>query len=223
MVSVIIAAAGSGSRMNSSVKKQFMTLLEVPILVRTLRKFDLTCIDEIIIVTNSDDVGEVQALLKVYGISKVTQVIAGGNTRQASIYNGLKAVGGDYVLVHDAARPFVTRDIIEAHVASLSNIGLITAVPCKDTIKVVADGFVKETLDRSVLMNVQTPQSFETESLLKAYDHAALEGLSVTDDASVYEAFGLKVKVVLGSYDNIKITTPEDLVQGEIILKRGKK
>lgn len=223
MVSVIIAAAGSGTRMQSSIKKQFMTLLDVPILVRTLRQFDLPSIHEIVIVTNADDVDEVKALLKGYGILKVSSVVAGGQTRQDSIYKGLQAVKGDYVLVHDAARPFVNRTIIQDHIDNLSEVGLITAVACKDTIKVVKDGIVKETLDRGNLVNVQTPQSFETKALIRAYDYAIKENLSVTDDASVYEAAGLQVRILPGSYDNIKITTPEDIIQGEIILTRSKK
>lgn len=222
MVSVIIAAAGSGSRMQSDVKKQFILLKDIPVLIRTLRKFELDMVDEIVIVTNSDDIGDVNNLIKTYEINKVSEVVAGGASRQASIYKGLKAVKGDKVLIHDAARPFIKKEVIEANIMAIENgIGIITAVASKDTIKVVEDQVVVKTLDRSKLMNVQTPQSFVTKELLKAYDLVNEECVSVTDDASVFEYAGMTIKTVEGSYQNIKLTTPEDLWIGEAILKRG--
>ena len=222
MVSVIIAAAGSGSRMNNKKKKQFITLLDVPILVRTLRQFDLKEVDEIVVVTNEADLQEVHELIMGYGL-KVDKVVCGGHTRQASIYNGLLEATGEDVLIHDAARPFITKAIILEHIEKCSEIGLITAVPCKDTIKIMTQDKVEKTLDRSKLVNVQTPQSFKREMLIKAYDFINNNNISVTDDASVYEANNLPVKMVMGSYENIKITTPEDLWMGEMIIKRSSK
>lgn len=219
MVSVIIAAAGSGSRMNHEKKKQFIDLLGVPILVRTVRQFDYSAIDEIIIVTGEDDIKEVEQLTREYGL-RVDKIVTGGQRRQDSIFNGLKVTKGDIVLIHDGARPFVTREIIKSNIESVSDCGIITAVACKDTIKLVHDRYVQETLDRSKLINVQTPQTFKRELILEAYDYVNEKKLSVTDDASVYEAYGKPVQYVEGSYENIKITTPEDLWMGELIIKK---
>lgn len=222
MVSVIIAAAGSGTRMNSSVKKQFISLLDIPVLIRTLKQFDMDQIDEIIVVTNEDDLETVREMIDEYEVSKVHSVIPGGQSRQESIYNGLEMAKGDVVLIHDAARPFVDRDTILRNIEAVSdNAGVVTCVPCKDTIKVVKDEYVKETLDRSQLMNIQTPQTFMTKQIKEAYDHVMAHNISVTDDASVAEIYGIAVKTVMGSYQNIKLTTPEDLWMGEAILKRG--
>jgi len=222
MVSVIIAAAGSGTRMKSSIKKQFISLLNIPVLIRTLKQFDIEEIDEIIIVTNEDDIDSVKGMIDLYEINNVNYVIPGGQNRQDSIYNGLKVAKGDVVMIHDAARPFVDREIIIRNIEAVSdNVGVVTCVPCKDTIKVVRDEFVKETLDRSELMNIQTPQTFITKQIKDAYDHVMAHKISVTDDASVAEIYGMAVKTVMGSYQNIKLTTPEDLWMGEAILKRG--
>ncbi|MCH4890454.1 2-C-methyl-D-erythritol 4-phosphate cytidylyltransferase [Acidaminobacter sp. JC074] len=224
MISVIVAAAGTGSRMNHEKKKQFIELSGVPIIVRTLRAFELDEIDEVIVVTGKEDISLIEAMVKDFGIKKVKAVIAGGPRRQDSIYNGLKKVSGDTVLIHDGARPFVSKKMILDHIEKdHKDCGFISAVPSKDTIKLVRDGMVEETLDRSLLYNVQTPQSFETKSLLKAYDYAYKKALSVTDDASVYEAYGKTVKIVNGRYENIKITTPEDLAIGEYMIKTNSK
>lgn len=222
MVSVIIAAAGSGSRMNSHVKKQFMLLLDKPVLIRTLKKFDLDAIDEIVVVTNQDDLNTVKRLIIDYEIKKVSSVVPGGLNRQDSIYKGLKAVKGDIVLIHDAARPFVTKEIIIKNIRAVKKgIGVVTAVPCTDTIKVIEADVVLNTLNRSQLVNVQTPQSFVTKEIYDAYGYTINKNLSVTDDASVAELFGMTVKTVMGSYQNIKLTTLEDIWMGEAILKRG--
>lgn len=222
MVSVIIAAAGSGTRMKSSVKKQFISLLDIPVLIRTLKQFDLEEINEIIIVTNKEDIDSVKSMIDLYGVKKVKYIIPGGQNRQDSIYNGLKIANGDVVLIHDAARPFVDQDIILRNIEAVSDhVGVVTCVPCKDTIKVVKNQFVKETLDRSELMTIQTPQTFITQQIKEAYDHVMAHKISVTDDASVAEIYGMAVKIVMGSYQNIKLTTPEDLWMGEAILKRG--
>ncbi|MBI9014443.1 MAG: 2-C-methyl-D-erythritol 4-phosphate cytidylyltransferase [Clostridiales bacterium] len=222
MVSVIVAAAGSGTRMNSSVKKQFISLLDIPVLIRTLKQFDLKEVDEIIIVTNEDDIDSVKNMIDSYNVNKVKSIIKGGQSRQDSIYNGLKIVKGDVVMIHDAARPFLDKDIILRNLETVSDhAGVVTCVPCKDTIKVVKDEFVKETLNRFELVNVQTPQTFITKKIKEAYDYIRTHEISVTDDASVAEIYGMAVKTVMGSYRNIKLTTPEDLWIGEAILKRG--
>lgn len=218
MVSVIIAAAGSGSRMGHSKKKQFIELEGEPVLVRTIKKFQIPEIDEIVVVTSEEDIEAVYALKQQYNL-RINQVVAGGQTRQQSVYQALSAVTGDVVMVHDAARPFVSVDIIKKHLEVVGEVGVITAVPCKDTIKVVENNYVKQTPDRSTLVNVQTPQSFLTHKLKKAYEYVIQHDIKVTDDASVYEAFDQPVQIIMGSYDNIKLTTKEDLIIGAMILK----
>lgn len=216
--SVIIAAAGAGTRMNHKEKKQFIELDGIPILIRTMKKFDEhESVDELIVVTNEDDVDKVRALLKVFKFSKKIKVVAGGTRRQDSVYNALMVVSEPVVMIHDAARPFVTKDIIDRNLRALENSeGVITCVPTKDTIKVVKDDFVIETLDRSTLVNVQTPQTFRTDQLITAYNTI---NAAVTDDAALAELMGYSIKTVMGSYHNIKITTPEDLYIGEMILR----
>ena len=220
MISVIVAAAGTGSRMNHKLKKQFIKLDGLPILVRTLRSFDFDLIDEVIVVTGEEDVAEIEKMVLEYSIGNVKKVVVGGKRRQDSIYNGLKQTSGKIVLIHDGARPFVTKEMILEHIEKDHSIcGWISAVPSKDTIKIVKEGFVEETLDRSFLYNVQTPQSFDVETLKAAYDYAYEHQLNVTDDASVYEAYGQPVGIINGRYENIKITTPEDLSIGEYLIK----
>lgn len=223
MVTVVIAAAGSGTRMNHKEKKQFIELLGEPILLRTMKKFNIDVVDEFVLVINEDDQEKIKLLLESSKIDKPVKVAFGGTRRQDSIYNGLKVASGDIVMIHDAARPFVTADIIVSNVESVrSGIGIITAVPSKDTIKVVKEKRVVKTLDRSELFQVQTPQTFFTDELIKAYDHAYEHDLEVTDDAAIFEAYDQSVSVVMGSYENIKITTPNDLLYGEFLLEKGK-
>lgn len=222
-VSVIIAAAGSGSRMNHSEKKQFIKLDGVPIMIRTIRKFEEHVgVDEIVVVTDADDLVKVDALIKSYTLNKVTAIVPGGERRQDSVMKALNVVTGDVVMVHDAARPFVNADIIDAHLKAIKTCeGLITCVPSKDTIKIVENGVVKKTLERKTLVNVQTPQTFYTSQLKSAYEAMIEKNLVVTDDSALAELMGYEVRTIMGSYDNIKITTPEDLILGELILKRG--
>lgn len=222
-VSVIIAAAGSGSRMNHTEKKQFIELAGKPILIRTLEKFnDHKEIDEIVVVTNQEDVGRVEALIQLFDLNKITQIVEGGKRRQDSVQNALNVITGDVVMVHDAARPFVTEEIISNNLNQISTCdGLITCVPSKDTIKVVEAGVVVKTLDRATLVNVQTPQTFNVKKLRIAYEYMVKHSIEVTDDAALAEIMGYSIKTVMGSYDNIKITTPEDLLIGELILERG--
>lgn len=222
-VSVIIAAAGSGTRMNHTEKKQFIELEGVPILIRTLQKFHRhQQVDEIVIVTNEADVDRVSELINSYHIQKVVAVVKGGKRRQDSVLNALQVITGEVVMVHDAARPFVTEDIITENLLEIKTCdGLITCVPSKDTIKVVDKGVVVKTLERASLVNVQTPQTFNVVKLRAAYAYMLEHALEVTDDAALAEVMGYHVKTVMGSYDNIKITTPEDLLVGGLILKRG--
>lgn len=222
MISVVIAAAGKGTRMGMEEKKQFLDLLGKPILIRTLEVFNgHDLIDEIIIVTNQEDLERVKNLCESYDIHKLKALVEGGNRRQDSIHNALEAVKGDVVLIHDAARPFVSEEIITCNIEALSACSaVITGVASKDTIKYVENGMVKETLERSKLFSVQTPQSFKTDLLRKAYAYMVEHQLNVTDDSSLLEAMGYPVKTVNGSYENIKITTQEDLILAEQIIRR---
>ena len=221
---VIIPAAGQGKRMKAGKNKQFIELNEIPIIIHTLKVFEEhTQCSGIILVINEAEKADFQYLIEKYRIQKVHQFVLGGTERQYSVYNGLKAVKDDeLVLVHDGARPFVTQKRIENLVEKAVDTGAaILAVPVKDTIKKVEEGIVSETVERSTLWSVQTPQAFQIKLLLEAHDKARNEGYLGTDDASLLERVGRPVSIVTGDYTNIKITTPEDLYIAEAILKRN--
>ncbi|MCM3444021.1 2-C-methyl-D-erythritol 4-phosphate cytidylyltransferase [Metabacillus halosaccharovorans] len=221
---VIIPAAGQGKRMKAGKNKQFIGLNETPIIIHTLKVFEEhTQCSGIILVINEAEKADFQYLIEKYRIQKVHQFVLGGTERQYSVYNGLKAVKDDeLVLVHDGARPFVTQKRIENLVEKAVDTGAaILAVPVKDTIKKVEEGIVSETVERSILWSVQTPQAFQIKLLLEAHDKARNEGYLGTDDASLLERVGRPVSIVTGDYTNIKITTPEDLYIAEAILKRN--
>jgi len=221
----VIVAAGQGSRMGAKVNKQFLNLLDRPILAHTLEVFEKNpLIDGIIVIARQDEVIFCyQEIVKLYHFKKVLTVVAGGKERQDSVFEGLKALPlqCELVVVHDGARPFIAQNIIsEAIELAQEKEAVIVAVPVKDTIKKVISGAVQGTIPREELWAVQTPQVFNKELLLKAYQLAYEQGISGTDDASLIELLGIDVKVVLGSYENIKITTPEDLDIGSAILAR---
>ncbi|MCV9887366.1 2-C-methyl-D-erythritol 4-phosphate cytidylyltransferase [Metabacillus halosaccharovorans] len=221
---VIIPAAGQGKRMKAGKNKQFIELNETPIIIHTLKVFEEhTQCSGIILVINEAEKADFQYLIEKFRIQKVLQFVLGGTERQYSVYNGLKAVKDDeLVLVHDGARPFVTQKRIENLVEKAVDTGAaILAVPVKDTIKKVEEGIVSETVERSTLWSVQTPQAFQIKLLLEAHDKARSEGYLGTDDASLLERVGRPVSIVTGDYTNIKITTPEDLYIAEAILKRN--
>jgi len=220
-ISVVIPAAGSGRRMGLDQKKQFLVLEGLPVIVRTIQAFlNYDIIKTIIVVTSPGDLGQMEDLLRDHGLDQVV-CVPGGKERQDSVYQGLCQVKTSHVMVHDGARPFVSQELIAANIEGLkTQSALITAIPVKDTIKEVEGNHVKITLDRSSLVQVQTPQSFETLLLKAAYDQAFERGLQVTDDASVVEAYGQPVGLVAGSSLNVKLTLAEDLVLGAFILRR---
>ncbi len=219
MFSVIIPASGKGSRMNTKVKKQFIDLDGKPIIIRTIEKFLLKEITEIIVVIDKRDEEYFRTLLSDYNINNI-MIAYGGTLRQDSIKNGLKKVTNPYVMVHDGVRPFINQKIIREHMEMIEyEDALITAVPSVDTIKLACDGYVEKTLDRSKLINVQTPQSFKTAILKSCYENVKKE---YTDDSFLVEDNNYKIKIVEGDYTNIKITTDIDLIIGEMILKNGK-
>jgi len=221
--SAVIVAAGRGRRMNMDVNKMYIDIGGKPVLARTIQAFeDCRLIDEIVLVVNEHDIVYCkQNTVDEYGFTKVKTIAAGGKERQNSVYNGLLAVnnGCGIVLIHDGARPFVSEKSIIDSINAADRFGAAcVAVPVKDTIKRADDaGLVYETLDRSTLWSIQTPQAFRYSLIMKAHQKAMEDGFIGTDDATLVERLGIKPKLVMGSYDNIKITTREDLALAEVI------
>lgn len=225
MVAAVFPAAGQGSRMKVGCNKVFLELMGMPVLVRTLLRFSsVKEIEELIVIVASGEEAAVERALRLVPGLTPWQVVTGSTERQYSIENGLKAVSpdADIILIHDAARPLVTEQTIEDVIRTARIQGAaIAAVPEKNTIKVVDDeGHVKETPERRILWEVQTPQGFRREILLPAYERAREEGFLGTDDASLVERTGASVAVVRSTYANIKVTTPEDLVLAEALLRQ---
>jgi 2-C-methyl-D-erythritol 4-phosphate cytidylyltransferase len=227
-ITAIILAAGQGKRMNSPVAKQFLTLQEKPILYYALKAFEESSVDDIILVAGEGQVEYCKKnIVELYQIKKVSKVIEGGKERYDSVYTALEnAAPTDYVLIHDGARPFITTELINVIIKRVMEYSAcIIGTPVKETIKVVdPEGYICATPDRKTLWNAQTPQAFEYSLIKKAYNLLYKEEgdkLGITDDAMVYEAFLKKpVKMLLGDYNNLKITTPEDLTLAEEILKQ---
>jgi 2-C-methyl-D-erythritol 4-phosphate cytidylyltransferase/2-C-methyl-D-erythritol 2,4-cyclodiphosphate synthase len=225
----IIPAGGSGKRMRGRLSKQYLSVDGKPILAHTLNVFQLSPdIDEIVLVTPDADVQMVrQMIVEPYRISKVHHVLAGGEQRQDSVRNGLAVIGTDVeiVLIHDAVRPFVSTDLIHLAVREARKHGAVTVgTPVKDTVKRVdQNGWVLETLDRQDLWLTQTPQAFKRSVIQEAYRIADEDRFYGTDDASLVERMGFRLKMIAASDENIKITTPEDLLMVEFLIKRQKK
>lgn len=220
----VIVAAGKGKRMGTEISKQFLPLCGKEILTHTVEKFEQSAaIRDIILVTSADALQDVWDMVQEYGWKKVVSVTEGGKERQDSVYQGLKQLGKDteIVLIHDGVRPFVTEKIIEESIAVALEMGsCVAGVPAKDTIKVCdGENIAVATPDRSTLWQIQTPQTFRKELILQAYEAARADGFLGTDDASLAEHSGYPVKVIMGNYRNIKITTREDLLIGEAFLK----
>lgn len=225
MISTVIAAAGKGSRMGMEQNKQYVEVLGKPVLARTIQTFeDCSLVDEIIITTSEAEVEHCKKnIVGKYGFSKVKAVVAGGASRQQSVFNGLQQVSADsiIVLIHDGARPFIDTGSISACIsAAKENGAACAAVPVKDTIKRAdTEGFVDGTIDRSSLWSIQTPQAFQYGLIMEAHRRAASEGFAGTDDAVLAERLGHRVRLIMCSYYNIKITTKEDLTIAESICK----
>lgn len=214
----VILAAGQGKRMQSKVQKQYLLINEKPVLYHTLRVFEKSSIiSEIVLVTGKEEIGYCKTeIIEKYGFSKVHKIVAGGKERYHSVYEGLKAIEeADYVYIHDGARPFVDELILERADKAVQEFkACVVGMPVKDTIKITdVQGFAAETPDRRSLWQVQTPQVFAYELIKNAYKKLlASDPDGITDDAMVVETMtDHKVKLVEGSYRNIKITTPEDL------------
>jgi 2-C-methyl-D-erythritol 4-phosphate cytidylyltransferase len=221
-VTAIIVAAGKGSRMNSEIPKQYMTIAGKTILDSTIYKFEKSnYVDEIILVINKEELEYVTNNISC-DYEKVVRVIGGGRTRTESVYEGIKtaAESGGILLIHDGVRPFVSYKLISTCVESAFGYkACVPVIDVIDTIKIVEEGFVKSTLDRTSLKAVQTPQAFDYFLIRECYDMAINESddVSFTDDASIVEYYGYKVKTIEGLSRNIKITTPLDLKIAEIL------
>ena len=221
----IVLAAGQGKRMHSKIQKQFLEIQGHPVLYYSLRCFqDSPLIHEIILVTGEESVPYCkEEIVKKYGFTKVTAVIPGGKERYDSVYAGLCACEEcEYVLIHDGARPFITEEILERGLHKVKETGAcVIGMPSKDTIKLAdEDGFVKETPDRKSAWIIQTPQIFSYSLIRNAHESIRRKDMSsITDDAMVVEQeTGVKVALAEGSYQNIKITTPEGLLIAEAFL-----
>lgn len=211
----IILAAGMSSRMKGT-DKQLLSIDGIPVIVRSAMNFQNTsAVSEIIIAAKGELCADIEAICQKAGVTKLKAVCAGGETRAKSAEAAFLLAGETEVtLIHDGARPFASPEIITAVAeAAYENGGAIAAVPVTDTIKCVKDGFIESTPDRSALYGAQTPQGFRT----GLYRKMLAQSGDFTDDSQLAEAMGIKVKIVTGSYDNIKITTPEDIARAEII------
>lgn len=217
----VVVAAGSATRMEG-IDKILTTLGDVPVLVHTLRVFQ-RCpeISEVVVVTREDLLLDVSQVCKAFALDKVTKVVVGGSQRALSVLAGLRETrqDADLIAIHDGARPLVTDEILQETVARAAVTGAAApAIPVTDTIKRVEEGFAVDTVDRSTLFAVQTPQIFQADLIRAAVQQSVEENLTLTDECAAVERLGMKVAMTRGSRENIKITTPFDLLLGEAIL-----
>ncbi len=217
----VIVAAGSSLRMRGD--KLMMELCHVPVLARTLLAFQQSpLVDEIIVVTRMEKIMDVADICKKYGVTKAKKVIRGGTSRMESALAGVSELscGTNLIAIHDGARPLVTQDVISRAVyAARDYLAAVPAIPSVDTLKNVEDERVIATLDRECIMRVQTPQVFDADLIKGALTVAAAKALPITDDCSAIELMGVKVKAVEGDPNNIKLTTPNDMMLAEAILR----
>lgn len=223
MVSAIILAGGKGKRMGSDISKQFILINDKPILYYTIKNFlDCEFIDKIVLVLPEDEINYCKnEILNKYSLS-VDKIVQGGKERQDSVYNALKSIENtDIVLIHDGARPFVSKKTIKDGIDKALKYGAAApGVMPKDTIKVKNEhSFSKETLKRDELVAIQTPQVFNYSMIMECHEKVKKDNLIVTDDTMVVEHYGNKVYLYEGEYTNIKITTPEDLIMAEYLLR----
>jgi len=228
----IVLAGGSGKRMHSDVKKQFIEINDRPLIYYALKAFEESIVDNIILVTSKDDIEYVKnEIVSKYFFTKVSKIVSGGKERYDSVYNGIMAADDDtdIVLIHDGARPFVTEKIIESSIeVAKESKAAVVGMPVKDTMKIIDEnGFAASTPDRKKMWMIQTPQTFDYKLIKEAYQKMQAEkdvliahGLNITDDSMVVETFSdTKVKIIEGSYENIKITTPSDIALANAILE----
>lgn len=221
----IVLAAGSGKRMNSKVHKQYLIIQDRPVLYYSLKAFEDSAVDEIVLVVGKGEEKFCRKeIVDKYGISKVKAIVEGGKERYHSVFEGLKQTSdADYVLIHDGARPFVNQDIIRRCMQEVQKYqACVVGMPVKDSIKIAdEEGYAKQTPDRKNVWMIQTPQTFSYALIYEAYEEMLkTEDTAITDDAMVLERIkGKKSKLIEGSYRNIKITTPEDLLIANVYLQ----
>lgn len=225
MVSAILLAAGKGSRMKSDVAKQYMEINGKPLLYYSLKVFDASVVDEIILVTRREDIDYVrEEIVQKYGFQKVRKIVPGGRERYDSVEKGIRAADkrNKIVMIHDSARPCVTNRMILDSISGARRYRACTvAMPVKDTIKIVDENlFGIETPDRNVVYQIQTPQTFDRKLILDAYERLrADKDVRITDDTMLVEKYmDVPSKMIEGSYENIKVTTPEDIQIASIYL-----
>ncbi len=224
LITAIVPAAGLGKRFDSSTKKTFVSVDEIPLLAHTLLRLQTDeAVSEIIPVLRVEDLEYGKELVKEYGLHKVRNIAKGGHERQDSIFTALKMIDGDpLVIIHDGVRPVIPEGMIDTLVKGLEGVdGVIPGRPAKETLKEVgSDGLVVSTVNRQKIRAVQTPQLFRYNLIRKAYDRAYEKGLYATDDAALVEDMGGKIRVVPGSPYNIKVTVPEDMDMVEFFLMK---
>ncbi len=224
MVSAIVVAGGKGKRMGTVQSKQYLNLNGKPILYYTIKSFlDCNLVDNIILVVPSHEIDYCEMEILEKNSLKVNKIVAGGDERYDSVYNGLiEAKGSDIVLIHDGVRPFVSKETIENAIKYAEEYGAAApGVMSKDTIKIIDNNrFSIDTPNRSHLISVQTPQAFKFDLIYDCHKKIKNENVNITDDTMVAEYFGNKVYIYQGEYTNIKITTPEDLIIGEYLVNR---
>ena len=229
----IVLAAGQGKRMQSKVHKQYLLIQDKPVLYYSLQAFESSFIDDIVLVVGKDEEEYCQKeIIEKYGFTKIRIVVAGGKERYHSVANGIKAISWqcDYIFIHDGARPFINEEILlRVYEQVKKSKACVVGMPVKDTVKIADEaGFVESTPNRARVWQIQTPQVFEAQLITEAYERLLTEGVqlmaegvAITDDAMVVEYFTkLPVKLVEGSYQNIKITTPEDLEIAGVFIKK---
>ncbi len=222
----VVLAAGKGSRMNSKVHKQYLMLAGKPVLAYSLEAFERSAVDGIILVTGENEESYCRTeIVERYGLKKVTEIVAGGRERYHSVFEGLKAAAGsDYVLIHDGARPFVTEEMIQKTMQAVrEKSACIVGMPVKDTIKISdCENHVLDTPRREYVWTIQTPQAFSYGLIYHAYEQILKRpDCQITDDAMAVEQIcKVPVHLIEGSYQNIKITTPEDMLVAEALLRQ---
>lgn len=225
MVSVIIAAGGKGTRMGADINKVYLKILGKEILVYTIEAFQKNKnVDEIIIVTGKNDIDRCNELVKKYELSKVVTVVKGGTTRQKSVFNGIMASNGEIVAIHDGARPLISQGEIDAVINDCREYdAAAVGVSVKDTLKMVdQNGFIASTIDRELVCSIRTPQVFKRNIIVDAHQKAIEENFEATDDCGLAEFSGVKIKITAGSSENIKVTTPEDIIFAEGIWRKNR-
>lgn len=228
-LAVVIAAAGTGSRMGAEINKQFLLLDSRPILAYSLDVFErMDLVSQVVVAANAREVDYcAEEVIAKFAYRKVSRVVAGGASRQESVWQGLQHIEKDAALVavHDGARPLLTTALImDLYQAAQKWGAAVPGVPVRDTLKTVDDeAFVQETLNRSLVTAIQTPQVFRRADLYRAYQMAHEQQFQATDDAALYEKYIGRVRVVPGDHRNLKITTPEDIIIAESFLHHMKR